>query len=129
MKMLEDKIKHYEHMYSQVKIKFKKLEKAFNEKDKENERILNELKTTKIHLALIEETNLSKEFFAMQAEKIIQEKLGQVLPEMAVNMHSTNVSCFNIGKTSTVNNHEIKINPMNFLQKAANDMRKQNPAS
>ena len=44
-------------------------------------------------------------------------------------MNTTNVSCFNIGCTSWTNAHEVKIEPQNFLQKAAVNLQKTSETS
>ena len=97
--MLEDKVKLYESMYSQVKLQHKKTEVELLSKQSENDRIINELKTTKIHIALLEEQSSQRELYLKQQLELVQSKsLDSSLGEFVVNLHTTDVSCFNIGK-------------------------------
>ena len=45
--------------------------------------------------------------------------------EITVNVHTSNYSCFNLGNTKVQNSHEIKIEPIGILQKAAAEIQKQ----
>eukprot|EP00350_Pseudokeronopsis_sp_OXSARD2_P010519 CAMPEP_0170567750 /NCGR_PEP_ID=MMETSP0211-20121228/80685_1 /TAXON_ID=311385 /ORGANISM="Pseudokeronopsis sp., Strain OXSARD2" /LENGTH=138 /DNA_ID=CAMNT_0010889307 /DNA_START=2032 /DNA_END=2448 /DNA_ORIENTATION=- len=54
-KMMEDKLRLYEQLYSQIKAQYTKLEKDSVDKQKENDKLITELKTTKITIALLEE--------------------------------------------------------------------------
>jgi hypothetical protein len=47
---------------------------------------------------------------------------GNLPQEINVNLHTTNVTCFNIGCSTVTNSHELKIEPQKFLQKATNQM-------
>ena len=45
--------------------------------------------------------------------------------EINVNLHTTNVTCFNIGNSQVTNSHEIKIDPKKFLQNAPTALKQQ----
>ena len=87
-------------MFRQSQENNQKLYRELRQKDIENERLVNELKSSKVHIALLEEQTAQREF-ALKNEidglrtARSQEKERQ--PEIRVDLHTTNVTCFNFG--------------------------------
>ena len=128
LKTMEDKAKFFENMFRQAQENVHGLSKELRLKDIENERLIMDLKQTKIHIALLEESFAQRELQLKNEIQMFkyqqQNETGQV-QEITVNVHTSNYSCFNLGGTSVKNTHEIKIEPTGLLQKAAAEIQRQ----
>ena len=104
-KLAEEKLKYLEGVAKQYQNLSKNLRHETEAKDVEINRLLQELKKTKIELALAHEKAAEDELRSRREEKI---------PEITVQVNSTNVTCFNIGSSKPTNTHEIRIDPSMF---------------
>ncbi|CDW88929.1 UNKNOWN [Stylonychia lemnae] len=125
IKQLEERAKFFENIFRQAQENVHKLNGDLRKKDLENEKLILDLKQTKIHIALLEETSAQKEIILKSEINNLrqQQKQKGIQPEITVKLNQTNVSCFNIGVSSIANNHEIKIEPQSLLQKATQDQK------
>jgi hypothetical protein len=75
---------------------------------------------------LLEESTSQRELdLKKEIDQLKRQYLEMKQPEIKLSISSTNLSLFNIGKTTNTNNHEIKIDTsgVGFLSKAAEDLK------
>eukprot|EP00347_Sterkiella_histriomuscorum_P021399 403334105 len=126
IRKLEERAKFFEVMYRQAQENIAKLNDDLKKQDSETERLIMDLKQTKIHIALLEETSAQREFMMkneIDSLRHNQMVASQSQPEIKIHVNTTNYSCFNVGGSSVNNTHEIKIEPMNLLHKATQDQK------